>query len=186
MANNCYNWMIFTGDKTSIDRLEKEAFGTCNKYDYFTEWVNSVVNEKTEKKFDPYAYGTRWFRAELSNTGNGELIVNGDSAWSPPIGMAQAFCSHFGLECEFEYEESGNDFGGKTTINSKGNVVEEENYSYREWRYIQDSDSAISNIIEDIQYDMLQGCFESLEDSLKDMDYLSKGDRNRIMMYFER
>lgn len=185
MANYCYNWMSFQGDEASIKELKEKAFGTYGDYEYLTKWVNGVIGKETKENFDTYEYGTRWFdfdvNMETFDDKLYDLVVTGDSAWSPPIEMAQAFCNHFNVECTIEYEESGNDFGGSTSINKDGELVDVQDYTYREWRYIQDAPSAIENLIEDLEFELGEGYVESVEEFLAEHPYLSDNDKKEII-----
>ena len=43
MANNCYNWVSFTGDKKTLDILENK-FSKYDQTKYFTEFGDVVLN----------------------------------------------------------------------------------------------------------------------------------------------
>lgn len=180
MANYCYNWMSFTGSSSSIKELKEKAFGSYGDYKYFTKWVDGVIGKETKKDFDAYEYGTRWFEFDIEECDE-EIVVCGDSAWSPPIEMAQAFCKHFNVECIIEYEESGNDFGGRASISNDGLVVSVEDYTYREWRYIQDEQCAIENLIEDLEDGLSEGYVESVEEFLSEHPYLIDSHKKEII-----
>lgn len=86
MANHCYNWISFHGEKESLDKLAK-ALDTYKDFDYFKDWVDSMI-EYTPPKDDErvyYHYGTRWFDFEVDDNGDNNLLVRGDSAWRTHI-----------------------------------------------------------------------------------------------------
>ena len=173
MANNCYNWVEFTGSKDALQKL-KDKFKDYEKFDYFTDWGNHILeieNDTSEKTFDwCYKYGTKWWDMYIDHEEDESFIVSGDTAWSPPESLLEEICKHYGIECRIEFEEGGNDFGGYTTFNSEGKQ-EEYNASYRQWRYEQDSGSAMDNIIGDIEH-----CDYTLEDFEEDFEYMSEED----------
>lgn len=181
MANYCYNWMSFQGDEASIKELKEKAFDKYEGYNYFTKWVNDVIGKDTPEDFDAYEYGTKWFEFCIDDMTDGEIVLSGDSAWSPPIGMAQAFCKHFNLKCEMEYDESGNDFGGSTSIDNDGYVVSTQDYTYREWKYIQDAPCAIGNLIDDLEYELSEGYVGSVEEFLSEHQYLTDSHKKEII-----
>ena len=173
MANNCYNWVEFTGSKDALQKL-KGKISDYEKFEYFTDWGNHILdieNDTSERNFDwYYKYGTKWWDMYLENEEDGILTISGDTAWSPPWKLLEEICKHYGIECRIEFEEPGNGFGGYTTFNSEGKQ-EEYNVSYRQWRYEQDSDSAMENIIDDIE-----NCDYTLEDFEEDFKYMSEED----------
>jgi len=173
MANNCYNWVEFTGSKDALLKL-KNKLSDYEKFEYFTDWGNHILdieNDTSEKNFDwCYKYGTKWWDMYLENEDDESLLISGDTAWSPPESLLEEICKHYGIECRIEFEEPGNDFGGYATFNSEGKQ-EEYSVSYRQWRYEEDSDSAMENIIEDIEH-----CDYTLEDFEEDFKYMSEED----------
>ncbi len=184
MANYCYNWISFDGSKTALNKLE-EKLKTYDKAEYFTEWSEYVIGkgeldggEGFEKKYGTdfgvyYMYGTKWFDFEIECNDNG-LIVIGDSAWSPPIKLVEEICKKYELEACIEYEEPGCGFAGRTTFNQSG-IVKDEEYSYGEWRYIENIigwESDLSSMFTDEHL--------TLEDVLEDCPYAKKEEIEEI------
>lgn len=173
MANYCYNWISFHGEKESLDKLAK-ALDTYKDFNYFNDWVDSMI-EYTPPKDDErvyYYYGTRWFEFEVDDNGDNNLLVRGDSAWSPPLEMTRSLCEHFGVDAKHEYEECGNDFGGYWVVRDNGYVAEEFETSYNHWRYMEDSYSYMDNLINDLEDES----YDTIEDLLEDNKFLSNAD----------
>lgn len=188
MANNCFNWIRFEGSKTALDRLEKKL-KTYDKSQYFTEWSEYVIGkgkldggvgfqEKYGTEFNVYyMYGTKWFDFSMDGDDN-DLILHGDSAWSPPIKLIEEICKKYKLKAEHEYEEPGNDFGGVTTFDKNG-IIEEKDYSYDEWRYHQNP----SGWQDDMYYrfsDDIASAKDELEWCLENMPYAKKSEIQKI------
>jgi hypothetical protein len=181
MANHCNNWIHFMGSKESLEKLEK-ALGTYEGLSHFNEWVDSMI-EFTPPKDDEreyYHYGTRWFEFQVSNDDDGSLFVDGYSAWSPPLEMTRSLCEHFGVEAKHEYEEMGNDFGGFIRIQNNGAIAEQQEYSYQEWRYREDADSFMFNLIDDLFNDLHCDFFSSLDDLLEEYNFLSQEHKKEL------
>lgn len=172
MANHCNNWIHFMGSKESLEKIEK-ALETYHKFSHFNNWVDSMIEFTPPKddNRDYYHYGTRWFDFTSNNDGDGSLFVDGQSAWSPPLEMTRSLCEHFGVIAKHEYDEMGNDFGGFIRIHDNGYIAEQQEYSYNEWRYMEDADSYLDNLCYDIEHDEL---YESLEELMEDNKFLSK------------
>ncbi|MHA1784080.1 MAG: hypothetical protein ACTSVE_02680 [Candidatus Helarchaeota archaeon] len=166
MANHCYNWIRLNGKKESIEKLIPRL-KTYEQTNYVAEWGDYVLEKgkigdsekvllERHQRWAGYKrslrdiYGARWFDFHLEYDGNDleELIIMGDSAWSPMIPLVQKICEHYQLDGIIEYEESGNDFAGRSVFNNKGEIVSEEDYCYDEWRYIEDRWSFIDYVVE--------------------------------------
>ena len=176
MANHCYNWIVFTGSKDSIKRLEAEAFGTYTKFNTFNDWVNSVVGNEDDSNQDAYKYGTRWFEFEIQEVSDEHLIVAGSSAWNPPIDMTRVFCEHFELSANHEYEEGGMDYGGYIKVDTDGEITEEFDTTYHHWRYIEDSSSYFENLM----YDIEDNTYESIDELLSHNHFLTDEEKKEI------
>lgn len=183
MANNCYNWVEFTGSKDALQKL-KDKFKNYEKFDYFTDWGNHILDiekDTSERNFDwYYKYGTKWWDMYMERDEDEYLTISGDTAWSPPERLIEKICKHYGLECRIEFEESGNDFGGYATFDSEGKK-EDYTVSYRQWIYEQDSDFAMDQIIEDIEH-----CDYTIEDFEDDFKYMEEEDVNYIKEFVEK
>ena len=169
MANNCYNWVEFIGSKNTLKKL-KNKFKDYEKFDYFTDWGNHVLeikDDKSEKTFDwCYKYGTKWWEMYLETDNDNSFIITGDTAWSPPEKLCEEICKHYSVKCKMEFEEPGNDFGGYTTFNKDGKQ-DDYTVSYRQWRYEEDPISAMDNIM----YDIEDGGY-TIEDFEDDFKYM--------------
>lgn len=182
MANNCYNWVEFTGSRDALQKL-KNKLNDYDKFDYFTDWGNHILdieNDTDERNYDwHYKYGTKWWDMYVDSEEDESLVISGDTAWCPPEKLLEEICKHYGIKCRIEFEESGNDFGGYTMFSPDG-IEEDYTVNYRQWRYEQDADSAIQNIMDDVEH--FDYTLEDLEDDLK---YMSEEDVKYIKEFVE-
>lgn len=176
MANHCFNWIVFTGSKESLKKLETEAFKTYKNFNTFNDWVDSVIGNDDESHQDGYHYGTRWFDFDVHEISDEHMIVGGDSAWNPPIEMTRVFCEHFDLSARHEYEECGNDYGGYVEINKDGVITKEFDTTYDHWRYIEDPCSYFDNLMYDIEYSN----YESIDELLSCNHFLTDEEKKEI------
>ncbi len=149
MANYCYNWASFSGDKETLDSLEAKfkAFPE-NEPITFSDFCDTFFTEAHDKKEDAheeaYYYGTRWWHFEVERPNDSHLIVSGNSAWSPPSEFLRRISMHYAVKIRLEYEESGADFGGYSNFD---NGAEEDHcYPYNEWRYLENPEGFFSDI----------------------------------------
>mgnify|MGYP003676319594 CR=1 FL=1 len=159
MANNCYNSVVMYTQENSKLNLKtlkniKDKFDRYDETDYFNEFGDLLLNKKFDPKNtkrDAYEYGTRWWEVETTFQDE-KLIINGDSAWSPPIELIKQICELYKVSAEMYYEECGNDFMGETNMRwiDGSLVIDEEDYSYREGMYRFDLDNFICNTEEEI------------------------------------
>ena len=143
MANNCYNWVSFTGEKKTLDILENK-FSKYDKTKYFTEFGDIVLNKKPREyenqHFDfYYQYGTKWWDLDIDRDSDTSLFISCDTAWSPPLELTKRISGRYKLEVQHEFEESGNDFAG-IHIYKDGNVVDQKDMTYQMFRYMENPD----------------------------------------------
>jgi hypothetical protein len=133
MANNCWNKVTITGSNETLnkikDRFESSERGIFN--------INNlhILFDSDVSDMDEDDFGSKWFTPSVTIE-DGELIVSGDSAWSPMIGLFERICVDYGVEATLDYEEMGNDFAGRISWNSKGVEIQNEEWTYWEKEYL--------------------------------------------------
>lgn len=138
MANHCYNYVSFSGNKEMLKELEEaiiEAEAASNDK-YFYQFCDRVVKADPSVEKDYLFYGTKWFEYEVDHDGH-YLTIQGDSAWGPPKRFIEEICKQYGVSGILEYEEPGNDFAGIVKYDSTGEVDHEE-FTYHELQYNND------------------------------------------------
>lgn len=114
MANNCYNYITILGNETEISELKKILLKTPEQDDY--DLYHSLRNS-----FEIHGDDARWFDMDVQETGDDEIMISGDSAWCPSLGLLTEISKKFtSLKIRYEYEEGGCDFAGYAEI-SEGN-----------------------------------------------------------------
>ena len=168
MANHCWNWIEIVGSKESIEKIRTIIDQVNETEAGFWGGNYPLLIEKPEIKenitFDVYEdWGSKWFTpyvdayhlAEDSIDGKDRssyIVIAGDSAWSPMVPLCEKLSKHYNTDITIEYEECGNDFGGRCKF-SKGNLQEQEEASYLEWQYINGNFEQIESHFEDTVYD---------------------------------
>jgi len=193
MANYCYNHMtIDTNNKDDFHKL-LQFFGSYKEYDTFSDWcdyLNTGLIKKDGKDQHEglYLYGTRWwdFTVESSETYlgdfDGTINVYGDSAWAPPLGLAELISKAFDCEVHIEFSESGMDFAGIYTY-SKGNAITQKDYRYNEFQYLEvDTDYSVDQIKELIKDEV----YEDVDDLRADISYMNAEDIEHLADIFNK
>lgn len=115
MANNCYNYIQITGEKTEI-----KEFSEMLKLDK-TKGQDSGTDiyENLCEIFDRQRDDARWFEMDIHEfyDDQDEIIISGDSAWSPCLEIFTRISEKFtSFQIRYEYEEMGCDFAGYANI----------------------------------------------------------------------
>lgn len=114
MANNCYNYITISGEKNEISELKKMLVKTPEQDDF--DLYQSLKNS-----FEIHGDDARWFDMDVHDSGDEEIIISGDSAWCPSLGLFTEISKKFpSLKIRYEYEEGGCNFAGYAEI-SEGN-----------------------------------------------------------------
>lgn len=175
MPNYCNNWATFSGSetalKTMLDNIQKAVSGNDNEGLWYETYPITLGLDRAKLhhqdgrlNFDVYEeYGSKWFEVYIDSQsyedGQGSVVISGDSAWSPMSPLFRKLSEVYQLEVESVFEESGNDFGGY--YNCKNGVVTKDlTFEWRVFRYIDDRDAYINDMLEDLDC----GHWEDLED----------------------
>ena len=154
MANNCYNWVIIRGEKDTLDLLQTK-FETYKSHEgTFSDWCDTFFTDERKKKddiFDEiYDYGTKWWDFEVERRQDDDLLINGDSAWSPPQEFLRRLSEEYAVLIRGEYEEAGCDFGGYADY-SQG-IMQDYCFTYREWMYINNEENFFYRLEDEVEY----------------------------------
>jgi len=137
MANHCYNFIELSGEPDTLNMLcEKIIEEERKEYKYLVDKLDSILMKKQRKDSQKHYmyYGSRWFDITVSYDGDRNLLVQGDSAWSPLITFIEELCIQYSLQATYDYEEPGCDIAGVYEFNEEG-YVEHTDMTYQEYRY---------------------------------------------------
>lgn len=135
MANDCWNKVVIRGTndllekiKTRFESSENGVFTMNNYHILFDSDVSDMVEDD---------FGSKRFSPSVEIYDN-QLVISGDSAWSPVIGLFERICVEYGVEATLDYDEQGYDFAGRISWDSKGVETENLEWTYWEKLYIND------------------------------------------------
>jgi len=144
MPNWCYNNIEILGEPKVIKRLSAMLDVASNKKkENFFETLIGVDEKETTESLENGGwynhnidrYGTKWDLSYEDIVVDGDSIVlNTESAWSPPIEGMRIISAMYDISVSMYYEEPGADFCGKAHISSGS--VHEEDYTYQEGVYV--------------------------------------------------
>lgn len=126
---------------------------------------------------NPQKWGCKWdVEIDMNDLflDDEQIIMTIRTAWSPCNGFLKMLHEKYGVECENDYNESGNDFAGRYTIDSNGE--KDECYEYLEGLYHFDYESFIYEV-----ECLMDGDVPPLEEWLEQFPYVqSKRDLETI------
>ena len=153
MANYCWNCVSFYGKTKQIKELVKrlKSYEDFNYLNAWGDYVCKIKNKNSPYNYEEdqrpyYFYGTKWWDFEIINEEKNEILIQGDSAWSPPIELVEKICKVYDLTAEIEYDEPGMDFAGISKFNKNGVIYEEQMIS-NQFRYKNNKDYWFEDLI---------------------------------------
>lgn len=169
-----------------------DFFKSYENFDCFTYWGDSISDDKVQDSLaemsydDFYKYGTKWWDLEFEVYEDiNKLIVRGDSAWAPPIGIAEVLTKAYDCTIRLEYDEPGMDFAG-IEYYKNGLVTDCVRYdSWNEWDYKEGCSSFhIEKLLEDID----EGVYDDagLVQFMDDHKYLSDEHKKEVKKAYKK
>lgn len=114
MANNCNNYITIKGDEIELKDFYELLKINPDENDGFDIYRN-IVSE-----FAPNKEDAKWFEIDMHEFNRTEIILSGDSAWCPCLGVFTKISKKYpSFIIHYQYDESGCDFAGYADI-SKG------------------------------------------------------------------
>ena len=192
MPNWCNNQIVIQGPTDKVEAIwsianDESDNGLLTALHPIGKWDYDLACEQ---------WGTKWDVSTEDTSidySDDTISFQCESAWSPPVAGMVTICKKYDVECEMNYEESGNDFYGRTTIKSDGTYVEED-YEYREGMYVLDNEWFWENLTgNDMEY-----LTETLQDEMEgdstytikefvdnEFPYATDKDKKEIIVLFE-
>lgn len=148
MPNWCYNSVTITGDTDKVTSLGNRLKIISKDDEMKTGMFKSLIGISENVSVQEYNDGG-WYNANIDNWGtkwdvdvdehmctiqSDCIVLNFESAWSPPVAAFKKIAQRYGVLVEMYYEEAGSDFCGKTFIDEEGDSSEDD-YEYQEGIY---------------------------------------------------
>jgi len=182
MPNWCSNSIEISGETEKIDRIRTILSLREDNNDMFFKPLLGQTDDENWYDDNINNLGTKWdvsvSKDNFYTESEDEIGFNCESAWSPPVAGMVNVCKKYGVSCIISYEEPGNDFYGRTKMDSSG-ILSEEDYEYREGKYRLDPDYFWESCEFDIEYDVedLDDTY-SVDDLIKDTySFLDEDDK---------
>jgi hypothetical protein len=178
MANYCWNWSCFTGDRANLEKLianvnKAMELNAENRgvlwYGTYSVTLGLPSWQEGDEEYDVYdRYGSKWFDCEVQDEKD-HVIITGTSAWSPMLELFRKLSTIYELKVDAEYEEPGMDFGGFYKADC-GDITEDRQLSYYQYRVLSDGTDSIIDGIDNGDYNSLEDAIEHFKDLQEVMD----------------
>jgi hypothetical protein len=149
MANDCWNSVIITGDVDTLKEIEAR-FNSFEKgvlnYGNYHKMFDIDMSYMTDEDWGP-----KWFLPWARMDGD-DLVVTGDSAWSPQTKLFELISSEYCVDVSMTYEERGMDFAGQIKW-EEGDCISENEYTYWEYKYLNETDTFYEEAEECLSYE---------------------------------
>jgi hypothetical protein len=178
MANHCWNWSCFTGDRADLEKLianvnkAKDLNAENNGllwYGTYSVALGLPPWQEGDPEYDVYLrYGSKWFDVDIDDNGDHVNLI-GSSAWSPVCEFFRKLSAIYNLNVEAEYEEPGNQIGGFFSA-EVGEVTNDKELSYNQYRASSDGTESILEGIDEDNYESVEDAVEHFKDLQEVMD----------------
>ena len=169
------NYIQITGDKTEI-----KEFSEMLKPDTSQGQTDIDIYENLFTEFERQREDARWFSIDVheyefidigKKDEKEEIIISGDSAWCPCLGLFTKISERFkSFHIRYEYEEAGCDFAGYANI-TDGNC-DDNMFSY--WKGIIATQGETDALDQVLSNEM--ECYETEEELIESDMYLAFSD----------
>lgn len=198
MPNWCYNTIVVTGDKKSVNTIltklsllddrdgimeELIGLGDIDKESYTTgdTWYNWNINR----------FGTKWDVPKSDFMGNLQIdsddeeesgfTTSFDTAWSPPVPFLATLSNIYNVSITLDAEEGGNDFYVKAVFNN-GHIEELDEMSFDAGHYSHNEDYFWDSVVPNqIEYWCEDDTEPDMEMVKERFDFVSGEDKKTIM-----
>jgi hypothetical protein len=177
MPNYCDNYVTFYGDQKDLEIIN-ERFKLYDEHDYFTNFAEMVLGKPITDSINfesAYTYGTKWWDFEELELKDGYLIIQGSSAWSPPLRLIAEITKVFNVRVEGSYCELGMDVAGEYTAED-GHLNDNEMTCF-EYDLLQDRSYCVQRVIDDINDEVYE--LDYAEEHLK--QHLTDEEWNEVL-----
>jgi hypothetical protein len=193
MPNWCFNCITITGEKNTIATLTRviEDPQQNDEIGIFESLIGREpeIDEREYNKGGWYDSNIGWFGTKWDVSYNNcvfqfsedFIIISVSTAWSPPISFGVRLHEMYGVNVELQYEEPGDDFCGKTTIEN-GEVISED-FSFLEGKYRLDSEGFWCEVENVIEYSLDEE--KTVDEFMSGFHFVDEEDYNEIKTNYE-
>ena len=180
MANNCYNIITVEGDIEILNKIREKFTPLVQEglnYQNYKELFNGEqVYTDSYEDYDFRDEHPKWFTPEEPFIDEGQLIIQGDSAWSPVTELAGIISHVYKVSVRITYDEQGMNFAGEQIYNEDGVCTLDEECTYWEWQFKE------GNFYDEFEYTAeYMDDLDELNEFLDENNLTDKVDMDKVM-----
>lgn len=177
MANNCYNIITLEGDIETLNKI-KDAFMSLletglNYENYKNLFANEPIFIEHYEDYDFREEHPKWFTPEEPFIDDNQLIIQGDSAWTPVTELTGIISHVYKVSSRITYDEQGMNFAGEQEYGADGVCTLDDEYTYWEWQFKQ------GNFYDEFAYSAEY--LDDLDEFLDENNLRDKVDMDKVM-----
>ena len=177
MANNCYNIITFEGNIERLNKI-KDVFTSLlstglNYENYKNLFANEPIFIERYEDYDFREEHPKWFTPEEPFIDDNQLIIQGDSAWTPVTELTGIISHVYKVSSRITYDEQGMNFAGEQEYNEDGVCTVDDEYTYWEWQFKQ------GNFYDEFAYSAEY--MDDLDEFLEENNLTDKVDMDKVM-----
>jgi len=177
MANNCYNIITVEGDIEILNKIKDIITPLVQEglnYENYKEVFNGEqVYTDSYEDYDFKDEHPKWFTPEEPFIDGQQLIIQGDSAWSPVTEFTGMISHVYKVSSRIVYEEQGNNFAGEQIYNEEGLCTLDDECTYWEWQFKE------GNFYD--EFDFNAEYIDDLDEFLDENNLTDKVDMDKVM-----
>lgn len=176
MANNCYNYISINGNKKQIKEFSETLKNLSLELKNSGTEIYARLKQEYPSDMPETDNDGRWFDMEIhEQTDEEEIIISGDSAWSPCLNLFTEISAKYkSFKIRYEYEEMGCDFSGWADI-QEGEISDNE-FTY--WQGMIEINGEMDAMDMFICNEL--DSYESEQELLEDERYLIFSEESRV------
>jgi hypothetical protein len=177
MANNCYNIITVEGDIEILNKIKDIITPLVQEglnYENYKEVFNGEqIFIDSYEDYDFKDEHPKWFTPEEPFIDGQQLIIQGDSAWSPVTEFTGMISHVYKVSSRIVYEEQGNNFAGEQIYNEEGLCTLDDECTYWEWQFKE------GNFYD--EFDFNAEYIDDLDEFLDENNLTDKVDMDKVM-----
>lgn len=174
MANNCSNYVSFSGKNEILKKIEEKFNSIKNEGLNYENYHKLFESDMDMLDYDFSDELPKWYHPDdVEFINENTLYINGDSAWSPVTELVTLISEKYKVSANINYEEQYNNFAGEKTCDEEGMCILEEEYTY--WEGLFKKGDFYDEFESNAEY------MDDLDEFFEENDLKDKVDMDKVM-----
>ena len=179
MANNCFNYVSFSGENEILKKIEEKFNALKNEGLNYENYHKLFESDMDMSDYDFSDELPKWYHPDdVEFINDNILYINGDSAWTPVTELVGLISEKYKVSANINYEEQGNNFAGEETYNEEGLCILSEEHTY--WEGLFKKGDFYDEFESNAEY------MDDLDEFFEENDLKDKVDMDKVMEIWNR